>query len=133
MQNDPEPAVPLIAVFPSLAESFCVWFRLHVCAFGSHTPIPIPSAVTVDGLMAVKPASSVYPELFTVKLWIIVPPWPIDPLKVSVTTVGVGPVSALPVLEFPLFVQPNDAAAASTPSANMNWRMAPAEQKLRRS
>jgi hypothetical protein len=82
--------------------------------------------------MLVKPASSEYPELFTVKLWIIVPPCPIVPLNVSVTIVGVGPVIPL-LLEPLLFVQPNDAAAASMPSANMNWRMFAAEQKPDRS
>ena len=53
----------------------------------------------------------------------VVPPWPIDPVNVSVTTAGVGPVSPVLVLDVPLFVQPNDAIAATSPSANVNWRM----------
>jgi len=29
MQNAPDPAVPLIAVLPIFAVSFCVWLRLQ--------------------------------------------------------------------------------------------------------
>jgi len=79
----------------------------------------------------VKPAASVYPALVIVKLWIIVVPCVIDPLNVSVTRVGVGPVGVL--LDVPLFVQPKDAVAANMPSANMNWRMPAGEQKPDRS
>src|SRR6516162_10831301 len=109
-QYGPEPAVALIAVLPTVAEPFCDWFRPHVEDVAFHSAMPTPSAVTGAGPMVVNPASSWFPSLLTVKLWMSVPPCPSEPVNVSVTRVGVGPV----VLLFELFVQPLVARASAT-------------------